>query len=130
LLTLWSMARSPLIMGGELLTTPQWVISLLQNKEVLAVDQGSSENRQVYRNDSDAVWIARDSMPGTRYVALFNLGTKSRTVHFNFTPVPDLQGQYKVRDLWRQNDVGVAQDHLSATIGPHGAILFKLTAVR
>jgi alpha-galactosidase len=125
LLTLWSIARSPLIMGGELLTTPQWVISLLQNKEVINVDQHSTDNHQVYRNDSEAVWMAR-GQAGTIYLAVFNLKDNSRTITITFVSVPGVKQNYRVRDLWQKRVLGIYYDRFKITIGPHGARLLKL----
>ncbi len=48
LLTLWSIARSPLIMGGDLRKLDDFTLSLLTNDEVLAVNQhGSGASRTV-----------------------------------------------------------------------------------
>ena len=38
-LTLWSIFRSPLIIGGNLTLFDEWTESLLTNPEVIAVDQ-------------------------------------------------------------------------------------------
>ncbi|HTY11691.1 MAG TPA: glycoside hydrolase family 27 protein [Bacteroidota bacterium] len=127
LLTLWCIARSPLIMGGELLTTPQWVIALLQNSEVIAVDQHSTENRQVMKNDSDAVWMGRDPATGKIYVALFNLLDQGRTIEFKFVWVPDLKGPCLLHDLWNNRDIGSVEKRFTITVGAHGAGLFSLT---
>jgi alpha-galactosidase len=45
MITLWSIIRSPLIMGGDLPLSDEYAISLLTNEEELAVDQSSSHNR-------------------------------------------------------------------------------------
>jgi alpha-galactosidase len=127
LLTLWCIARSPLMMGGELLTTPAWVISLLQNGEVLAVDQSSTGNHQVMRDDSEAVWIADGPGTGNIYVALFNLDQRPRIIDFRYDSVTGLKGTYLVRDLWKNEDVGKVIEHFTITLGPHGAGLFRLT---
>lgn len=126
LLTLWAIARSPLIMGGDMLTTPEWVISMLQNREVIAVDQQSSGNHQVFRNDSEAVWMAQDSTAGIRYLALFNLEDKAQNIDFRFDSVSGLKGPFSVRDLWKIKDAGTAEAYIRATIEAHGAVLFKL----
>jgi alpha-galactosidase len=49
MMTLWSMARSPLIMGGNLLELDDWTHSLLTNEEVIAVNQHSKDYRQVLK---------------------------------------------------------------------------------
>ena len=47
LMTLWSMFRSPLMMGGDLLSMDEWTTSLLTNPEVIALDQHSRDNHPV-----------------------------------------------------------------------------------
>ncbi len=127
LLTLWSIARSPLIMGGDLLTSPEWVISLMKNQEVINVDQYSSDNHQVLRNESQAIWTAKGSENGVTYLAVFNMEDKPQTIDFKFSLVPGLEGSFNVRDLWKHENIAAAAAHFSSLIGPHGARFLKLT---
>lgn len=71
-MSLWSIARSPLIFGGDMTKLDEFTVKLLTNPEVLAVNQASANNRQLSRNDDLIVWTA--DVPGSRdrYVALFN----------------------------------------------------------
>ena len=73
LITLWCIARSPLMMGGNLPKNDAFTLSLLTNADVLAVNQDSANNRQLYRRDNAVAWTA--DVPGApdKYVALFNL---------------------------------------------------------
>ena len=66
LVTLWSMFRSPLMVGANLPKSDEWTISLLSNAEVIAVDQRSKENRVAVSTDSTVVWTARPD--GWRWV--------------------------------------------------------------
>jgi alpha-galactosidase len=72
LMTLWSIARSPLIHGGDMTKTDPATLALLTNDEVIAVDQHSDGNRPLFDQDGLVAWTA--SVPGSneRYVALFN----------------------------------------------------------
>jgi len=72
LITLWSIARSPLMHGGDMTKTDPFTLSLLTNDEVLAVNQKSSGNRPVFDHDGLIAW--RAEMPGTKevFLAVFN----------------------------------------------------------
>lgn len=48
LMTLWSIARSPLIMGGNMPKNDEFTLSLMANDEVIAVNQRSTNNRQLF----------------------------------------------------------------------------------
>jgi hypothetical protein len=72
MMTLWSLARSPLMMGGDMTKNDAWTLSLLTNREVLAVNQKSSANHQIFNRDGQIGWLA--DVPGSKdkYLGLFN----------------------------------------------------------
>jgi hypothetical protein len=72
LMTLWSIGRSPLILGGNLPKNDDFTLSLLVNDEVIAVNQNSVNNHQLFNANNQVAWVA--DVPGTKdkYVALFN----------------------------------------------------------
>jgi hypothetical protein len=73
LMTLWSIARSPLMHGGDMTHTDDFTLSLLTNDEVLAVNQRSAHNRQLFRTaDGLIAWVADMPDSPDKYVALFN----------------------------------------------------------
>jgi alpha-galactosidase len=73
LLTLWCIARSPLVIGADLAKLDPATLALLTNDEVLAVNQASANNRQLFRNaDGGIGWVADAAGTGDKYVALFN----------------------------------------------------------
>lgn len=71
-MTLWCIARSPLIFGGDVTRLDPFTLELLTNPEVLAVNQASTNNRQVSRDGDLIVWAADVPDSRDRYVALFN----------------------------------------------------------
>jgi hypothetical protein len=77
-MTLWSIARSPLMHGGDMTKTDDFTLSLLTNDEVLAVNQRSTNNRPVFNRDDLVAWVA--DVPGSRdkYLALFNARDRIR----------------------------------------------------
>lgn len=130
LMTLWSIARSPLILGGHLPKTDAATLELLTNDEVLAVDQRSQNNRQLWRRGDLVAWVADVPRSHDKYVALFNAaepdsGT-SETVKLDFADL-GLSGPVKVRDLWSHHDLGKFQTDLRTQVPFHGAALFRIS---
>ena len=71
-MTLWCVARSPLILGADMTKLDEFTLNLLTNPELLAVNQASSGNHQISRHDDLVVWTAEVPDNPDRYVALFN----------------------------------------------------------
>ena len=73
LMTLWSIFKSPLMFGGNLPDNDAFTLSLLTNKNMLAVLNNSTNNRQLYNNGNQVVWTADDSKSTDKYLAFFNI---------------------------------------------------------
>jgi hypothetical protein len=125
LMSLWSIARSPLMYGGDLRYLQGVEFDLLQNKEVLEVNQNSSNNHQWFRKDNHVAWVADVPQSNDRYVALFNLGEESETVTADFKAL-GFNGDVLVRDLWKKQDLGVFQNNFTTTLPAHGSILIRI----
>ena len=72
LMTLWSIFRSPLMFGGDLPSNDKFTLSLLTNKNVLAMHHRSTRNRQLFRRGDLVAWTADDPATGDKFLALFN----------------------------------------------------------
>jgi alpha-galactosidase len=125
LLTLWSILRSPLMMGGNLLLCDDWTKSLLANAEVIAVDQHSKNNHALETTAKSATWIAEPEWGGGLYVALFNRGDGPRTVRYTWKELGLNDPEYTMRDLWEHKDLGHA-DAIEVTLHPHASALFAI----
>src|SRR5215471_10000065 len=125
LMTLWSMFRSPLIMGGDLVNSDEWTESLLTNPEVIAVDQHSRDNRAVINQGSMAVWTARPETGAGYYVAVFNLGDDEQTIQYEWKQLGLPERDLSIRDLWEARDLGKARS-LSVRLKPHASVLFRV----
>ena len=126
LMTLWSIARSPLIMGGDLRHLDAATLALLTNRAVLAVNQASTANQPHFIADGVKVWSARpEGAPQDRYVALFNLGKEARPVGVALRDLEMAAGARAI-DLWSGTDTGAIGERLEATLPPHGAGLYRL----
>lgn len=129
LMTLWSIARSPLIMGGDLRKLDDFTLSLLTNDDVLAVNRSSRDNRELFRKDGLAAWCAAAANGSDRYVALFNLrGSASRPSR---VPVRlselGLGGTVRVHDLWARRDVAELRETFAPAVPAHGAGFYRMS---
>jgi alpha-galactosidase len=132
MMTLWCIARSPLIIGGNLPKNDEFTLSLLTNDEVLAVDQNSSGNRQLFRTDDLICWVADVPNSADKYVAMFNAkdrpqgsDTKTKSVTVK---LKDLGFQLaSVRNLWLGKDEGSVVNSFSAELPYHGAGLYRFS---
>jgi hypothetical protein len=83
LMTLWSIARSPLMHGGDMTKMDDFTLSLLTNDEVLAVNQTSSGNKELYHRGDLVAWVADVANSKDKYVALFNAPGPAKLVEAN-----------------------------------------------
>ena len=126
LLTLWSMFRSPLMIGANLTAADEWTTSLLTNPEVLAVDQRSSQNRPLRTTETTVAWIAQGFSDSDEYIAVFNLQDREQKFDYKWTDFGSEPRKHAVRDLWERQDLGQAES-FSVTLPPHGCVLYKIS---
>ena len=131
MITLWSIFRSPLIMGGNLLQADDWTTSLLTNAEVLAVDQHSMGNHPVVTTDKVIVWTAHPDGSGTSkkenlYVAVFNVSNAEQRLHYTWKELGFADGKKQVRNLWTHKTSQALED-LSITLAAHGSALYLIS---
>lgn len=113
LMTLWVIARSPLMMGGDLPTSSPETIALLTNRDVLAVHASSHGAREVLREGPLVLWTARGGTPeeptGERFVAAFNLGADTLRISLDAgsAGLPLQLAPGAVRELWSGEQVPV-----------------------
>lgn len=134
LLTLWSMARSPMMLGGDLPTSREDTLALVANPAIPEVIQGSTDGREVIREPLDGGeligWSARAADSGRRYAALFWTGESD---HVARVPLASLTGlphrPHAVTSLWPDATVSVDGTDLVATVAAHGVVWVALDEV-
>ena len=127
LMTLWSIAQSPLMFGGDLPSNDAWTLSLLTNDEVLAVDQHGNSGRPIAESGDSAIWAA-GAETGAKYLAVFNVGDgKPIDVRVDWRALK-LPAKCRLRDLWEHKDLGIIEGGHTFNVAPHASGLYKLTA--
>jgi alpha-galactosidase len=126
LVTLWSIFRSPLIMGGNLTLLDDWTTSLLTDPEVIAVDQHSRDNHAAINTENAAVWLARPQTGNGYYLALFNLEDAPQTLAYSWNNLGLTGSKYSLRDLWERKELGRAAS-IAVKLAPHACVLYRLS---
>ena len=124
LMTLWAMARSPLIMGGDLRHLDDATLALLTQPDILAIHQQGRENQPWFLQDDARIWSAR--VGDRTYLALFNTADKPLTIGFDPARL-GLSGGVRARDVWADADMAVTQGRIAPAVAPHGVKLLRLT---
>ncbi len=125
LMTLWSICRSPLMYGGDLMMMRPVELKLLTNKEVLEVNQNSENNRQLFREDNKIAWIADIPNSKDKYLAVFNTGEEKELVLVSLNEL-GFEGDVQIRDLWEQKNLGTNSNEFLPEVEAHGAALFRI----
>jgi len=124
-MTLWCMLSAPLLIGCDMSRMRPFITSLFTNDEVLAVDQDAlgKQGWRASQQGAAEVWM-KPLADGATAFAFFNRGPAPAAVSVQWSDLK-LAGPQRVRDLWRQKDLGAQPDGYSAQVAAHGAELFK-----
>jgi len=128
LFTLWSIFRSPLMMGGNLPSSDAWTTALLSNPEVIALDQHSAGAGPVIMTDKTVVWKSHADSGDLQYLTIFNLGSTPDKLQYSWKDLGFVAPKYKVRDLWEHKDLAAAGS-ITATVPAHGVVLYGILPV-
>ena len=128
-LSLWSMLAAPLIAGGDLSTASRATLSVLTNREVIAVDQdpAGKQGTRVVHGANYQVWL-RTLSDGSHALLLLNSGSRAATLR---TDIPSLglpfRSSYLVHELWRHRSYQTT-GRVSARVQPHDVLMVKVNA--
>jgi hypothetical protein len=127
MMTLWSILRSPLIIGGEMTGFDDFTLNLVTNREILAMHSEARHSHQVWRrviNQQEWVlWTAVNPSGGT-YAAIFNLSDTDGSIQITLDDL-ELKGPKSATELWSGAHTE-AKDGIETEVPAHGAKVFLL----
>jgi hypothetical protein len=126
LMSLWAITRSPLIHGGDMTQMDGFTLSLLTNAEVIAVNQFSTHNRQLFRTNNFIAWVADDVNSPDKYLALFNTSGSSSAIPVNLGLI-GFTNACSIRSLWNKTDLGSFTGSFSPTLAAHRGQVYRLS---
>ncbi len=126
LMTLWSIARSPLMFGGHLPDNDAFTLDLMTNDEVLAVNQKAIASKELFTRGEQVAWVAEVPGSKAKYLAVFNTGDAGpEQIKVNWSEI-GLSGACTIRDLWAKKDTGKVSDGQTFTVAPHAGAFYRI----
>ena len=128
-MSLWALMAAPLFYSGDMSKLDEFTLNVLCNPEVIEVNQDPLGQCAAVSVLNDQTFLmVKDLEDGSKAVGLFNRGEFPAEAAVPWA-VAGVTGPAKVRDLWRQRDLGVFSGRYSATLPRHGVVLLRLTPV-
>ena len=129
-MSLWCLMAAPLFYSGDMSRLDPFTLNVLCNPEVIAVDQDPlgicAEARCV---TDEGFVLVKPLEDGSRAVGLFNRGEWETEMTVTWSQL-GLKGSQKVRDLWRQKDLGVIEREHRVRVPRHGTVVLRLEAAQ
>lgn len=140
-LSLWCLLSAPLLIGCDMNEMDDFTLNLLTNDEVIGIDQDPAvmpahkkivEDGQIWYKYLEDGSVAVGFFNVDPYFILWNkeegeaIQKKKYPMSLNFADL-HLSGKIKVRDLWRQKDLGSFAGQFDTEVPYHGVTFVKLT---
>lgn len=125
-MSLWAILAAPLLAGNDLATMTPETISLLTNRDVIAIDQDKL-GRQGDRDDAEGpieIWD-KPLSDGSKAVGIFNRHPGPMTATLNFKDV-GFTGGVQARDIWAAKELGKLEGSYTVTVPGHGVVLLRV----
>lgn len=127
MMSLWSIFRSPLIIGGEMTGFDDFTMGLITNEEILKMHRNARHSHPVWQRDIDGtehiLWTAVSS-EGGQYAVIFNTGEQDSSIRIL---LQDLEIYHPVHstELWSGQTSEIAET-INVSLKKHGAAVFYL----
>lgn len=126
MLTLWCLFGSPLMLGCELTKLDEWTLSLLTNKNILNLLSPDCKPKQIYLDDTNAIWFANNNKTNKKYVALFNLGDETINISINLEDLDIHNSKIKLTNLWTSKTYINLKKNISKELAPHTSVIYEI----
>ncbi|MBX3096219.1 MAG: glycoside hydrolase family 127 protein [Fimbriimonadaceae bacterium] len=120
LINLWCLARSPLMMGGDLTQLDAQTKGLLTNRDLLRLNQEGKNPVQVARNEHCAVW--RTSIGDEIAIGIFNLRDEPLRIGVDAFAFGAEKGSIG-RSIW-ENEVTAGGSKIEVSLDPHASVIY------
>jgi len=133
-ISLWSLFSAPLLIGCDMEKLDDFTLNLLTNDEVIDINQDPLGKQATCIQTIGGLRIyVKELEDGSRAVGFCNFGLDIVDLSYKDFDKLGFNGQFKVRDLWRQKDIANIETktgQLALKVPVHGVLLYKFTSVK
>jgi hypothetical protein len=128
-LSLWSLASSPLILGSNLKDLCQPDLSMLENSAVLAVDQDGIVGSLLGTGTGEQV-VAKTVKLGEVVVGLFDTSGSARSISTTTSAlgIEACKHGYSLKNLWTGEQSTESSNTVAASVPAGGVAMFEVTS--
>ena len=125
-MSMWCLMAAPLIFSGDMDKLDEFTLNILCNTEVIEVDQDPlGKQAPIIRQTDEYFIMAKDMEDGSKAVGLFNTSQVGTDVAVSWKDL-GIEGTHRVRDLWRQKNLGTYKERFEAKVPRHGVVLVRI----
>lgn len=136
--SLWAILGSPLMLGNDLRYMDKKILELISNKEITAINQDTLcyQGRKIFdtgigqsKYEKDfglQVWVKKLAVPGEYAVVLLNRSDYTNSMSVYWENLGLDPNKVAVRDLWKQEDLGVFDTKFVSEVSSHNVVMLKV----
>lgn len=129
-MSLWCLMAAPLFYSGDMEHLDEFTLNILCNPEVIAVDQDplGKCGKVIMHNDSTFLMV-KNMADGSKSLGLFNRNKNPMEVTVTWNEL-QISGAQKLRDLWREKEIGIYRHSFKTTVPAQGVVLISIHKIK
>ena len=128
---LWAMLSAPLLIGTDLRKTPDTLMDIFGNADIIALDQDAAGNQATVAYDSSDLQILVKTLSnGDKAVAIFNRGSGATDVNLQATQLKYRDdAPVEITDLWTKKQLSFTKE-TKLRVAPRETMIFRARGTR
>lgn len=135
-----SLAASPLMIGGDLITMDDYSYSLLTNRDMLACNQNGVMGDNIYKTDSVEVWFTSNKNdPQKGWIGIFNRTNSQKEIKLSKTNLGftkyrnsynlvENKNAFRLKDIWTDKEFTMEDEH-QFSLPPDDVVFLKFEEI-
>lgn len=128
---LWCIMNSPLLIGCDMTQMKQQTLTLLKNKELIALNQDPVYEQAYIAAYTNGCYVLvkdiKQRNGKSRAFAIYNPNENDTTVCLDFRLI-DMSGNVKIRDIFEHKDIGEFEGSMNVNVPAHGIRIYTAKA--